>query len=199
MRRHVCRCGEGVRTPVRRAQRSRRNSAALDMSTSSGRKWSISEVSTSPPWMPWRSSSSEYIPCGRPKRCQLVLTASMPNFTRSSRVTMPMISSLPPCDLTTTIFFMPARATDAPSSVQASISVFAGSVNVPGARRCSLDFPTAWTGRMRISISAGSRGATVSIIPFMIVVSVETGRCGPCCSIAATGRTAIVASASIDA
>ena len=33
----------------------------------------------------------------------------------------------------------------------------------------------------------------------MIEVSVETGRCGPCCSIAATGSTAIVASGSMAA
>ena len=65
------------------------------------------------------------MPAGRPKRCQLVFTASMLKRTRNSRVTMPMISSLPPCELTTTSFLTPARATDAPSSVQASISVVA--------------------------------------------------------------------------
>ena len=73
------------------------------MSTRSGRKCSISDVSTSPPWMPWRSSSSLYMPAGRPKRCQLVFTASILWRTRSSRLTMPMISSLPPCELTNTI------------------------------------------------------------------------------------------------
>ena len=40
---------------------------------------------------------------------------------------------------------------------------------------------------------------TVSSMPCMIVVSVETGRCGPCCSIAATGRTAMVTSGSMEA
>ena len=52
------------------------------------------------------------MPSGRPKRCQLVFTASMLRRTRNSRVTMPMISSLPPCELTTTSFLTPARAID---------------------------------------------------------------------------------------
>ena len=67
------------------ARHSRRNSRPCAMSTRSGRKCSISEVSTSPPWMPWRSSSSVYMPAGRPKRCQLVFTASILWRTRSSR------------------------------------------------------------------------------------------------------------------
>jgi hypothetical protein len=46
---------------------------------------------------------------------------------------MPMISSFPPCELTKTIFLTPARATDAPISVHASISEPAGMVSVPGA------------------------------------------------------------------
>ena len=101
------------------------------------------------------------MPAGRPKRCQLVFTASMSWRTRSSRATMPMISSLPPCELTKTSLRTPARATEAPSSVQASISVAAGSVSVPGACRCSFDLPTAWTGRMRMSRSSGRRAITV--------------------------------------
>ena len=51
----------------------RRNLQPCAMSTRSGRKCSISDVSTSPPWMPWRTSMSLNKPCGRPNRSQLVL------------------------------------------------------------------------------------------------------------------------------
>ena len=36
------------------------------------------EVSTAPPWMPWRSSSGENNPSGTPKRDQLVVTDEKP-------------------------------------------------------------------------------------------------------------------------
>ena len=36
------------------------------------------EVSTAPPWMPWRNSSAENNPSGVPKRDQLVVTARSP-------------------------------------------------------------------------------------------------------------------------
>jgi hypothetical protein len=36
-------------------------------------------------------------------------------------------------------------------------------------------------------------------MPSAISASVPSGRCGPCCSVAAIGRTAIVASASVPA
>ena len=139
------------------------------------------------------------MPAGRPKRCQLVLTASMPKRTRSSRVTMPMISSLPPCELTTTIFLTPARATEAPSSVQASISV--GGRQRQRARRVKM--------LVRLADRLHRQDADVEIVrqagddrvehAVHDLVSVETGRCGPCCSIAATGSIAMVASGSIAA
>ena len=53
--------------------------------------------------------ASENMPSGWPKRVQLVFTASMLARTRSSRATMPMISSLPPCELTKTSLRTPAR------------------------------------------------------------------------------------------
>src|SRR5262245_31058602 len=64
---------------------------------------------------------------------------------------------------------------------------------VPFERRCSFDFPIVWIGMNSTVSSSGSRARTVSIMPCMIAVSVMTGRCGPCCSIAATGRTVTVA------
>src|SRR6516162_4935751 len=50
--------------------------------------------------------------------------------------------------------------------------------------------PMVWVGKNSTASSLGSRARTVSIMPCMIAVSVMTGRCGPCCSIAATGRIA---------
>ncbi len=47
--------------------------------------------------------------------------------TRSSRATIPIISSLPPCELTMTSLRTPARLTESPSSVHASIATWAGS------------------------------------------------------------------------
>ena len=40
--------------------------------------------------------------------------------------------------------------------------------------------------------SSGRRASTVLIMPSAIAVSVMTGRCGPCCSVAATGKIARV-------
>ena len=73
------------------------------------------------------------MPSGWPKRVQLVFTHSILARTRSSRATIPMISSLPPCELTNTSLRMPGATTDSPSSVHASIATVAGSVSVPGA------------------------------------------------------------------
>src|SRR5215213_11388489 len=67
---------------------------------------------------------------------------------------------------------------------------------VPGERMCSLDLPTACTGRNSVERSSGSRAITASIMPWPMMVSVETARCGPCCSIAAIGKTTMVFSAS---
>ena len=47
----------------------------------------------------------------------------------------------------------------------------------------------AGTARRR---SSGRRASTVLIMPSAIAVSVMTGRCGPCCSVAATGKIARV-------
>ena len=57
---------------------------------------------------------------------------------------------------------------------------------------CSFDLPTACTGRNSADRSSGSFAITVSTMPWPMIVSVETARCGPCCSIAAIGSTAIV-------
>src|SRR6516225_937332 len=63
---------------------------------------------------------------------------------------------------------------------------------VPSERRCSSDFPIVWVGRNSTRRSSGRRPSTVLIRPSAIAVSVTTGRCGPCCSVEATGKIASV-------
>jgi len=53
-----------------------------------------------------------------------------------------------------------------------------------------------WIGSTSTLTSSGRRASSSAIIPAAMAVSVITGRCGPCCSIAATGRTATVFSGS---
>src|SRR6266404_3614200 len=50
---------------------------------------------------------------------------------------------------------------------------------------CSFDLPTVCSGRNSTDRSRGSRAITASTMPCPMIVSVETARCGPCCSIAA--------------
>src|SRR5712691_10776656 len=116
----------------------------------------------------------------------------MSSRTRSSRATMPITSTLPPWELTMTSLRRPARCTLSPISHQMRMRLSAENVMVPGERRCSCDFPIVWIGRNSTRRSSGRRARTVSIMPCAIAVSVMTGRCGPCCSVAAIGRMASV-------
>jgi len=94
---------------------------------------------------------------------------------------------------------MPARATLSPSSVQSAISVAGASVSVPGKRMCSGLRPTFCGGKNNTGSSGGNSGSAASITPWSSVASTDTGRCGPCCSVAATGNTATVRSMPGDA
>ncbi|MNL68440.1 hypothetical protein D3C87_1931590 [compost metagenome] len=69
---------------------------AFSIRTSSGRKCSINDVSTSPPWMPYCLSCSLIKPSGWPKRPQWVQITAIWWRTRNSRPTMLMMSALPP-------------------------------------------------------------------------------------------------------
>jgi len=51
--------------------------------------------------------------------------------------------------------------------------------------------PTAWGGSTVTGRPAGSFASMAFTLPSLMVVSVATGRCGPCCSMAQTGSTAI--------
>src|SRR3981189_165035 len=115
-----------------------------------------------------------------------------PRQPQRARPTMPITSLLPPCELTMTSLRKPARCTPSPISHQMRVRFSAEQVIVPAERRCSLDFPIVWTARNSTRRSSGRRASTVLIMPSAIAVSVITGRCGPCCSVAATGRVARV-------
>ena len=127
----------------------------LHVARSCGLNASISEVSTSPPWMPCARSSAENMPSGRPSRCQAACTASMRCLTRNSRATMSMTGTLPPCEFMKISLRQPARATLSPISVQARMIVSSEKVSVPGYSMCSLDLPIAWTGRIQHRQIAG--------------------------------------------
>ena len=90
------------------------------------------EVSTAPPWMPWRNSSAENNPSGAPKRDQPVVTTSMPCCARRSCATSVIAALLPPWLVTITSFLTPARATLSPSAIQLFSASSVGSVSVPG-------------------------------------------------------------------
>ena len=87
-----------------------------------------------------------------------------------------MIATLPPCALMKINLRQPARATLSPISVQARISVSAESVNVPGYSACSLDRPMVCAGRNNTGMSAGIRAITRSRWPWLMKLSVPTGK-----------------------
>src|SRR6516165_10849162 len=102
------------------------------------------------------------------------------------------IKSRGQAELAMTILRKPARCTPSPISNQLQMRLSAEWVMVPPERRCSLDFPIVWVGRNSTLRSSGRRPSTVLIRPSAIAVSVKTGRCGPCCSVEATGKIASV-------
>jgi len=67
----------------------------------------------------------------------------------------PMTGTLPPCEFMKMSLRHPARATLSPISVHARVTVSSENVSVPGYSMCSLDLPTAWTGRINTGISSG--------------------------------------------
>ena len=132
-----------------------------------------------------------YIPAGAPKPYPCHLTANIPARTRNSRLRNEIRSRLPPWLLTIAIFRTPARATDSPNSTKACNAVAADKVKVFAANRCSFDAPIAYTGRIRAFRSAGQLARNFANIPCLINMSVPTGKCSACCSVAAIGKTAI--------
>ena len=120
---------------------SERKWRACCICTECGASASITEVSRSPAWMPWRSSCSVNIPGGRPSVYQFAATTIIAWRSRRSRVTMSITFICPPWALKNTSLRTPARATLAPMSIHSAISVCADSVTVPGYSECSLLLP----------------------------------------------------------
>ena len=119
-----------------------------------------------------------------------------PCAARSSRATMSIAPTWPPCALNSTSFFTPARATPAPISFHMRMSVSADSVSVPAKRACSGLRPICCVGRNSTGSPAGSSGKDAATMPSASTVSTPSGRCGPCCSVAPSGSTATVEAAS---
>ena len=122
---------------------------------------------------------------------ELTLYTSMPRRVRRSRATTSSSPTLPPCALRSTSFFTPVVATDSASSVQSRITVSAFSVSVPAKRVCSRLKPMDCVGKNSTGTSAFKCASAAVTTPLTSVVSTLSGRCGPCCSMAATGSTAM--------
>ena len=123
---------------------------------------------------------------------QLTLYTSRPSRARRSRATTSSKPTCPPWALSSTSFLTPVAATDSAMSVHSRMMVSALSVRVPANAVCSGLKPTACVGRNSTDWLAARCGSAAATTPSTRVVSTFSGKCGPCCSIAATGNTATV-------
>ena len=105
---------------------------------------------------------------------------------------MSITLTCPPCALSSTKVFTPLAATDSPISVHKRITVSARKVKVPAKRACSGLKPTIWVGKNNTGRSQAKWGKLACTTPLTKSVSTDKGKCGPCCSVAATGNTATV-------
>src|SRR5579859_2805466 len=114
----------------------------------------------------------------------------MPRRALRSVATISVSPVWPPWLLKIRSLRRPARWTPSPTAVQTRMSVAASSDRVPGKARCSCEVPTACVGRMITGRSFGSSVQAAAMTPSLMMTSVASGRWGPCCSTAATGRMA---------
>mmetsp|Transcript_26312 Transcript_26312/g.86355 ORF Transcript_26312/g.86355 Transcript_26312/m.86355 type:complete len:236 (-) Transcript_26312:1721-2428(-) len=122
-------------------------SFAFRMSTRSGRRWSMTAVSTAPPWMPYASSfAGKSSPAPASARLPAT-TTSIPSSTRRRRATISATAWLPPCPFTKTSLRTPVRCTLRPMSIQSASSVAGERESVPANSRCSVEVPTGIGGR----------------------------------------------------
>ena len=132
---------------------------------------SISDVSTRPAWASPPSIAGRQHVTGRPSARSLVVA-------RASG------SALPPCqDSSTTAAKSSALRT---SSTTTASSAAWPSDNVPGNPACS---PLEPYGSAGATTTSRRPAAAASAIAPAISVSVSSGRCGPCCSVAPRGTT----------
>ena len=190
-----CPVAEIARPGLRRWKQS---SAPAPCSPVAGAGARVMEVSMSPAWMPKRCSWASNrrfrsSPCGlvSGRLNQLTLYTSRFSRARRSRATTSSKPDCPPCALSSTSLRTPAAATLSPISVHSCIRVLALSVRVPANAACSGLKPTACVGKNRALTSGGMCGRAWAMTPSTRRLSTHSGRCGPCCSVAATGSTAI--------
>ncbi len=146
--------------------------------------------------MPCRFSAASNSPFMSINRGHITFTANMPSLTRKSRQTISSSCGWPPCEFRNRILRMPARYTLSPSSYQTRPKVSCDKVSVPGKAKCSSDFPTGIIGSTRAGQSGSINSTARAMMPALIAASTLTGKCGPCCSTAPTGRIATTRSAS---
>ena len=133
------------------------------------------------------------------KSHQFAQTASIPCRTRRSRATISITGGLPPWLLKKTTRRRPARTTLSPIEFHCCIKVSAETDNVPAKRLCSSLLPTICIGIVSTEASAGSRSRANANTPALMLLSTDTGRCGPCCSMAASGCSATARAVSSNA
>jgi hypothetical protein len=164
-----------VSTALPGAMRSRR--------TRSGASASITEVSLLPPWTSNGSPST----LARSKGWMAqALSAKSPWNSRSRFSRIPR---LPPCPLT--IARLRAGSDRAMSRVRSCSNLTKVSIDsesVPGAQSCSRESPIGIAGSCHRSNASPQRAIMARVSPSAITTSVSSGRCGPCCSIAPSGR-----------
>ena len=135
----------------------------------------------------------------RPGRraCRGATTCSSPRTSvpgpRSRRHAMSRrVCGWPPWLFRITSRRTPARATLSPISVHSASSVSTEPVSVPGNLMVLDRQPDRLRRQHQHRRVLGQLASARATMPWLIVVSTEIGRCGPCCSIAATGSTATV-------
>src|SRR6516164_9617504 len=141
--------------------------------------------------MPCCTSAATNKPAVVLRRDQPVVTTKSPCFARRSCATTLMAALLPPWLVTITSFFTPARATLSPSANQVLSATSVGKVSVPGESICSVEMLTGCSGRRVTGTASGRSSRTRGKYACAIITSVPSGKCGPCCSVAASGRTSI--------
>ena len=157
----------------RRSERTRAASRAIRI-----------DVSVRPAWASRRSSSPSRAASGRHGSQAARRSSSMSTGTAAASASM-----LPPWPFTNTTRSAHSLA-ERPYSMRRSVSAGVPIEIVPGKSWCSPLAPYAIAGATTASTStAANRAASASQTTDATVVSVSSGRCGPCCSVDPSGTS----------